>query len=184
MDIPEAYKISYLDPNKPVVFIDVAGREKYDKTYSKFNTVEVDKINEIIQDLTDMNIKPGNVGIITTYKSQREKLKEKIGKRYLEISTVDSYQGREKDIIIYSVVGTRDFSFIEDENRLNVAFTRAKKKLIVVGNVKSIMDNSPNGLLSKYIRYAGSLDGFFSERKQGTNEETLKQIALKPQIRY
>lgn len=93
-----------------MVFVDVPGKEKHEKTYSKFNAHEVDKISEIVQELTDNEIKPRDIGIITTFRSQREKLKEKIKKRYLEISTVDSYQGREKDVIVYSVVGTRDFS--------------------------------------------------------------------------
>ena len=113
-----------------------------------------------------MKINMRDIGVITTFRAQRDKLKQKIRKRYLEISTVDSYQGREKDVIIYSVTGTRDIGFIEDENRLNVAFTRARKKLIVLGNAKAIQQISPNGLLSKYIGYAKSQNGFFSDREK------------------
>ncbi|TFH17604.1 hypothetical protein E4H04_04710 [Candidatus Bathyarchaeota archaeon] len=90
------------------------------------------------------------------------------------MNTVDSYQGREKDVIIYSVVGTRDFEFIEDVNRLNVAFTRARKKLIVIGNADAITHSSPSGLLSRYIGYAMENEGYFTERRiKETEPESL-----------
>ena len=168
--IPIEYQGYYLDPNKPVIFIDIAGRESYEQN-SRFNTLEIEKITEIIHELDGMKINMKNIGVITTYRAQRDKLKQKIRKRYLEISTVDSYQGREKDVIIYSVTGTRDISFIEDENRLNVAFTRARKKLIVLGNAKAIQQNSPKGLLSKYVNYAKSQNGFFSDQKKSIEEQ-------------
>lgn len=100
-----------------------------------------------------------------------EKLKEKIKKQFLEISTVDSYQGREKDIIIYSVTSTKNFDFVEDENRMNVAFTRAKKKLIVIGNENAILKNSPAGLLSKYISYSKSKYGYYDCAREQTSPD-------------
>lgn len=163
--IPAECHGSYLDPNKPVIFIDILGHESYEQK-SRYNTLEIEKIYEIIQELDSLKINMRDIGIITTYRAQRNKLKQKIRKRYLEISTVDSYQGKEKDVIIYSVTGTRDISFIEDENRLNVAFTRARKKLIVLGNAKVIQQISPNGLLSKYIHYVKSQNGFSSDQKK------------------
>jgi superfamily I DNA and/or RNA helicase len=173
--IPAEYHGYYLDPNKPVIFIDIVGRESYEQK-SRYNAQEIEKISEIIHELDGMKINMRDIGIITTFRAQRDKLKQKIRKRYLEISTVDSYQGREKDVIIYSVTGTRNISFIEDENRLNVAFTRARKKLIVLGNAKAIQQISPNGLLSKYIDYAKSQNGFFSDRKKNLKIDILLEL--------
>ena len=167
--IPSGYRGYYLAPDKPVVFIDVDSRETVNRSGSKHNTREVDKVAEVIYELDDMNIDMRDVGIISTYREQQRSLVKriKVNRSHwsLEISTVDSYQGREKDIIIYSVTGTRNLDFIEDVNRLNVAFTRAKKKLSVIGNAYAIQQNSPNGLLSKYIRYVKKHDGYYSERR-------------------
>jgi superfamily I DNA and/or RNA helicase len=58
------------------------------------------------------------------------------------------------------VLSTGDLSFVEDENRLNVAFTRAKKKLIVVGNAKSI--EVSRGLLSEFISYSKEKNEYFN----------------------
>ena len=58
------------------------------------------------------------------------------------------------------MLSTGDLSFVEDENRLNVAFTRAKKKLIVVGNAKSI--EVSRGLLSEFISYSKEKNEYFN----------------------
>ena len=136
-----------------------------------------------IQELDDMKINMRDVGIITTYRAQRQHLVKRIKANRshwpLEINTVDSYQGREKDIIIYSVTGTRDLEFIEDVNRLNVAFTRAKKKLIVIGNAHAIQQSSPDGLLSKYISYVKKNDGYYSERRTIERESIKEQLVAR-----
>ena len=87
-------------------------------------------------------------------------------------STVDSYQGREKDVILFSITSTSSFGFIEDENKLNVAFTRAKKKLIVIGNRDAILHNTPYGLLSEYIQYAASRNGYIDENSLDLEQST------------
>ena len=58
------------------------------------------------------------------------------GSTGIEVNTVDAYQGREKEIIIVSTVRTQGIGFLSDYRRMNVAITRAKSFLFVVGNSK------------------------------------------------
>ena len=64
----------------------------------------------------------------------------------VEVSTIDKYQGRDRDCVIISLVRSNFDGnigeLLNDWKRLNVAFTRAKKKLILVGSVKTVLDNS------------------------------------------
>jgi senataxin len=59
----------------------------------------------------------------------------------IEINTVDAYQGREKDIIIISTVRTEGLGFLNDYRRMNVAITRARHFLWVVGNSRALKNN-------------------------------------------
>ncbi|KPQ43813.1 MAG: hypothetical protein MPEBLZ_01594 [Candidatus Methanoperedens nitroreducens] len=71
------------------------------------------------------------------------------------MGTVDSFQGDENDIVIFDI--TRDnlkgaIGFMKDSNRLNVAVSRARKKLIVVGNRKSLGNHVKNQVFLKFLR--------------------------------
>lgn len=85
-----------------------------------------------------------NIGVIAGYLAQKSELRKRINQKRerwpfiekIEVDTVDAFQGRECDIIIYSVVRNNPDSvigFLRDERRLNVALSRAKDLLIIVG---------------------------------------------------
>lgn len=88
-----------------------------------------------------------DIGIITPYKAQKELLDSRLQPRknfrscVVDIGTVDSFQGSDRDIIIYDCVraaqhnGKAKIDFIADEKRLNVSLSRAKKLLIIVGDM-------------------------------------------------
>jgi superfamily I DNA and/or RNA helicase len=81
----------------------------------------------------------GKLGIITPYKAQVELLKSLLKDYEDDINTVDSFQGQERDIIIFnSVRSGKNIGFLNDLRRLNVAITRAKHYLFIVGNINSI----------------------------------------------
>lgn len=103
------------------------------------------------------SLKPikGQIGVISPYKSQVRQLKNRLGplcrshdcslQDTIEVNTVDAFQGREKDIIIFNCVRSNDaptlksaLGFLIDERRLNVAITRPKFFLLVVGNAKTL----------------------------------------------
>ncbi|KAA8493670.1 putative ATP-dependent helicase [Porphyridium purpureum] len=88
-------------------------------------------------------------GVVTPYKMQQDILRAEfdgVGAHDVEIDTVDAYQGREKDFMIFSCVrsNTRSGSigFVRDIRRMNVGITRAKYSLIIMGNAQSLMAGS------------------------------------------
>jgi ATP-dependent RNA/DNA helicase IGHMBP2 len=130
--------------SSPLVFIDTAGtgfeEESSLESDSIKNSGEADILIKIVNRLLEnIEIDPSNIGIIAPYKEQvfciREKLPTELAN--MEVATVDSFQGREKDIIIVSLTRSNDESeigFLKDYRRMNVSLTRAKKILIVIGD--------------------------------------------------
>jgi len=151
--------MAFLDPEKPVIFLHVNGTEIIEKDGSRFNEKEVETIENIVYALKNLGIKSNEIGIITPFRAQRNKIKEILKDEEIEVSTVDAFQGREKDVIIFSITSTINMDFVEDENRLNVAFTRARKKLIVIGNAKSVKQTN---YLYKFLNYAKERNGYFN----------------------
>ena len=153
--------MEYLNPNRPVIFLDIKGMERVERGGSRLNEAEAKLVKRIVNTLKDLGIKGEEIGIITPYKAQREHIKQLLrdNDNDVEVGTVDSFQGREKDVIVFSVTSTNNLDFVEDEDRLNVAFTRAKKKLIVVGNAESI--ELQQGLLFKFLSHVRGKGGFF-----------------------
>ena len=133
----------------PIAFIPLDSIEGTDvENASRYNSDEAIKVVEIVQKLLEsMDILPSDIGVITPYNGQVRLLNDYfdglggIGKDEpfsgLEIRSVDGYQGREKEVIIFSTVRANDsgeLGFLADKRRLNVALTRAKRGLIIVGN--------------------------------------------------
>ncbi|OEF96359.1 AAA domain-containing protein [Desulfuribacillus alkaliarsenatis] len=94
-----------------------------------------------------------SIGIISPYRMQVTKLSEHFDSKNIEIDTVHKYQGREKDTIIISTVVNEINDFVDNPNLVNVAISRAVKKLIIVVSDNDKNDNSNIGDLIKYIKY-------------------------------
>jgi hypothetical protein len=165
--------------NKVAVFCDVPhskGKEQSGK--SKSRKVEAERIVKLLDELkTDSNFENLSIGIITFYAKQvdaileeakkkgyaeqnnegvyeiaREYKTTKDGREKLRIGSVDSFQGKEFDIVILSTVRSNEmprthenhkkvFGFLTLSNRLNVAFSRSQKLVIVVGDGSMFVDD-------------------------------------------
>ncbi len=168
--------LEFLNPERPVVFLEVEGSEVVEGR-SKYNPLEVEAIERVVFALKSLGIHSAQIGVITPFKSQMRKLRESLEDDEIEVNTVDAFQGREKDVIIFSVTATSSLSFVEDPNRLNVAFTRARCKLIVVGNSNSI-NRCSEGLLSEFLSYVKERGGVFAYKEGLEVEEPLKEWRL------
>ncbi|PKI63438.1 hypothetical protein CRG98_016105 [Punica granatum] len=134
-----------LDPTRPVVFMNTdllpALEEKDHKAVN--NPIEASIIAEVTGELVNNGIMGEEIGIITPYNSQANLIQAAVTSS-VEIHTIDKYQGRDKDCILVSFVRScekmkhRNSSILEDWHRINVALTRAKKKLIMVGSCRTL----------------------------------------------
>ena len=158
-----------LNLKKPtsIVFLSTSQRHlPYDNGNKFFrqNPCNVEAIKELLEKLNSLypsntkREKPLTIGIIAAYKGQVELLKQKINlKKYrnfvtetgiplIEIKTVDKFQGAERDIIIYDIVrsarGQDNIGFLADYRRINVAFSRAKRLLFVVGDSDYLLNRA------------------------------------------
>ncbi len=157
----------------PVVFIDTKGEfpEEIKKgSKSKYNPKEAKLVKEIVQKLLSTGILPEHIGVITPYKDHEEYLKKTL--QDIEIHTVDGFQGREKEVIIISLVRSNpeeEIGFLDDTRRLNVAITRAKRKLIIIGDVKTLGKHEIYKKLIDYIKENGE---FVDYKKIEEKEKT------------
>ncbi|MEM4455924.1 MAG: DEAD/DEAH box helicase [Archaeoglobaceae archaeon] len=146
------------DPSKAVLFLHCDSEEKRVGA-SKVNEVEAELVSQICDELS-AKISDEEIGIITPYVKQRElisSLLEDFG-IHCEVSTVHSYQGREKEVILYSITATKNLYFASDKRLFNVALTRAKSKFIAIGNAKAI--EGKRLLLSKFLEYVKAKKGY------------------------
>ncbi|KAG0563369.1 hypothetical protein KC19_8G025200 [Ceratodon purpureus] len=95
--------------------------------------------------IIEAGVSPGDIGIITPYSAQvgllRELRLEDKNLTDVEISTVDGFQGREKEAIIISMVrsnDTHEVGFLNDNRRMNVAVTRARRQSCIVCNIETV----------------------------------------------
>ena len=96
---------------------------------------------QITQDYLNDGVEESDIGIISPYADQVKLIQENTP---VEVKTVDGFQGREKEIIIISTVRSNEYGnigFLKDLRRLNVAITRAKRKLIIIGNKDTLINN-------------------------------------------
>lgn len=135
-------------PNRefPVIFNSSWTASENEGT-SLFNTGDINFIKKYVSSLLKNGIKgkkvsAKDIGIISPYAAQRERLKD-IYTNGIEIGTVEYFQGREKLVIILSTVRSKTptVGFLKNEKRLNVALTRAKALLIVIGNPETLGKN-------------------------------------------
>ncbi|MEO2154544.1 MAG: IGHMBP2 family helicase [Nanoarchaeota archaeon] len=140
----------------PLVFIDTEGKEKEKIAFSKskYNLFEVELVDFVIGKLINF-VKEEQISVISPYKEQVYKLKEKLKDKNIEVNTIDGFQGRENEVIILSLVRSNEneeIGFLKDYRRLNVALTRAKRKLIIIGDKKTLETDKVYKELFKFIK--------------------------------
>ena len=178
--------ISPLD--SPLTWIDTSDCDFQEKenarTQSKMNAEEARLLVHVVRDYVEMigmnRIEEERVdfGIISPYKAQVKMIRRllkmqkffKTLKRQITINSVDGFQGQERDVIVISMVRDNDegtIGFLRDLRRMNVALTRARMKLIIIGNSETI---SKYKFYKELIEYFKEKGAFVVHQKSPTPE--------------
>ncbi|KDN52050.1 hypothetical protein K437DRAFT_232872 [Tilletiaria anomala UBC 951] len=164
----------------PYCFFDVRGNETKGKFHSLMNVKEAQVAQATYERLRstwpqeDFSFR---IGIVSMYKAQVEELRRVFATRYgagilskIDFNTVDGFQGQEKDIIILSCVRggpQATIGFLNDIRRVNVAITRARSSLFILGNTELLRQNDTWAALIERSAQAGLLKsvtpGYFSQ---------------------
>ena len=125
----------------------------HDGMKSYYNQAEAKVIIQLLKLIDSKNIQAG-ISVISFYSAQQELIKQLLAKltlkniKHVDVATLDSFQGREQDIIILTLVRSAEevkgfdagwYRFFLDLKRLNVALSRAKKRLMIVGDLERLM---------------------------------------------
>ncbi|MFN0201643.1 MAG: AAA domain-containing protein [Bacteroidia bacterium] len=166
----------------PMEFVDTAGcgyeEQKNPETGSTSNPEEAQLVlrhlaillNEIEATCPEILQPEFSIGVISPYKEQVQTLREQTWNspffnRYmphLTINTVDGFQGQERDIIYISLVRSNpngEIGFLKDTRRMNVALTRARKKLVVIGDSGTLGENK---FYQHFLNYIDSIGAYKS----------------------
>lgn len=148
-----------LDLDNPMTWIDtsaVAGKEEFvGESFGRINRAEADMTLDVLQEYFTRIGKARvleeriDVGVISPYRAQVQLLRRLIRKKeffkpyrgLISVNTVDGFQGQERDVIVISLVRANadgQIGFLSDLRRMNVAITRARMKLMIMGDVPTM----------------------------------------------
>jgi ATP-dependent RNA/DNA helicase IGHMBP2 len=148
----------HADPSwRPVEFLDTAGKGFDDESQSgesRRNPGEAELVANEIRALLNAGVHAGQIAVITPYAAQAQLLRSLVGPDGPEVDTVDGFQGREKEAVVVSLTrsnGDGDIGFLADVRRMNVAVTRARRRLLVVGDSATV---GRHPFYAAFIEYA------------------------------
>lgn len=157
-DLEDVKSSSSTEPT--LLLIDIAGcdmEEKKDEEESTLNEGEAEVAIAHAKRLVSSGVCASDIGIITPYAAQVVLLKMLRGNenklKDMEISTVDGFQGREKEAIVISMVRSnskKEVGFLSDRRRMNVAVTRARRQCCLICDTETV---SSDGFLKRLIEY-------------------------------
>ena len=147
------------DWESPMAFVPVDGDEVISPDgASKENPAEASWTVKILIGLVDGGeVDLSDIGIVTPYAGQVRAIRDMMPEslQSVEVRTVDGYQGREKDVIIFSCVRSNkqgNVGFLSDPRRLNVALTRSRRGLVVVGDPETLSNDESWASWIEHIR--------------------------------
>ncbi|WP_425616483.1 IGHMBP2 family helicase [Anatilimnocola sp. NA78] len=160
-DLPEIERTPLTET--PLEFVDTAGanynEEQEPDGESRRNPEEARLVEKKVDALLAAGVAPSEIAVISPYGAQVRLLRELLGEDGPEVDTVDGFQGREKEVVVLSLVrsnSTGEIGFLSDTRRMNVALTRARRKLIVIADSATIGGHPFYARLLEYFDQQGA----------------------------
>ena len=154
------------ETDEPLVFIDTAGKgfeEKLEEgSQSRFNPEEAALVLAELHKMLELGVPPQEIAVISPYSAQVRLLSSQSPNPKVEVDSVDGFQGREKELVIVSLVRSNmegEMGFLIDTRRMNVAMTRARRKLIVIGDSATL---SSIKFYEDFMKYAERINAYKS----------------------
>lgn len=149
----------------PLEFIDTAGcgfeEQAGEDGDSRMNPEEITILRKHFDQLKAEIAEGWNAAIISPYRAQVELLqREFAGMEDVAVNTIDSFQGQERDVVYLSLVRSNEkgeIGFLRDYRRMNVAMTRARKKLVIIGDSATLGNDR---FFAEFLEYAESIAGY------------------------
>ena len=170
---PDVVDRSILDYDLPMMWVDTAecdGKEEFvGESFGRINraeaTLTLDTLQAYLEKIGKKRVLDEwiDVGIISPYRAQVQLLRKMIRQReffrpfrhLLTVNTVDGFQGQERDVVLISLVRSNDggdIGFLRDLRRMNVAITRARMKLIILGSAATMTSHPFYKRLYEYVQ--------------------------------
>lgn len=160
-DLPEEHW-DVLDPDAPLVFVNTvmadAPEEQRPGSTSRENPREAQLVVQYAQALLDAGVDPSDLAVISPYDDQVDRINGMLDLEALEVDTVDGFQGREKEVVLISLVRSNEngeVGFLDESRRFNVAVTRARRKAVVVGDIATIGRADVFAAFQDYVQQRG-----------------------------
>ncbi|MFO0847515.1 MAG: AAA domain-containing protein [Gemmataceae bacterium] len=154
----------------PVTFVDTAGagydEQDEEDTDSRLNPQEAGLAARYVRRLLDAGVRAEDIAVIAPYAGQVRRLRELLPVPGLEIDSVDGFQGREKEAVVISLVRSNpagEIGFLADVRRTNVALTRARRKLVVVGDSATLAGHPFYARMLEYFERTGAYRSVWEE---------------------
>lgn len=155
--LPQARR-DILDPDAPFVFVDTSGIDAPERqrsgSHSRENPREAQLVGRLVEDLRSAGVAPSQIAVISPYDDQVDRVEGRIDAEGVEVDTVDGFQGREKEVVLVSLVRSNKdgrVGFLDEPRRFNVALTRARRKAVVIGDADTV---TAGNVFDAVVRYA------------------------------
>ena len=166
------------DTGRPVRFIDTAGagfdEEVEEDGGSKHNPGEAERVVRVVRGWLAAGVPAGVIGVITPYRAQVRRLRERLADvPDVEVDSVDGFQGREKEAVAISLVRSNPegkIGFLADARRLNVALTRARRAVVVVGDSATLSSDPFHLRLVGHMETTGAYGSVWEEERPVAGE--------------